>query len=511
MFRTLAVFALLLCALLLGAAVFSTASALAQEPYPGLTIISPRLSTASYLVDLDGNTVKTWHGATEPSELAYMLPDSSVLRPCRVPLAGGRGGRVQHIDAADQVIWDFTYATDTHLQHHDIEPMPNGNVLLVAWELFTIAEAQAAGRVDIALDMKVTEIVEVEPVGATGGNIVWRWRAWDHLVQDVDPGKPNYGVVADHPELIDINWSDVPAGTWLHVNAVDYNRKLDQIVVSARNSSEVYVIDHSTTTEEAAGHTGGRWGRGGDILYRWGNPQVYGRGDETDQVMFGAHGALWIDPYLPGEGNILVFNNGDRPGLVDDMSGVYELDPPQSSPGVYVIDPGQPYGPAVPVWSYEQPGFYSETLGGAYRMPNGNTLICDGRNSRIFEVTTTGATVWTFLPGDNVHRAPRYWAPVSAARDRTAAATLAGARPNPFNPATRIGFMVEKQGRVTMTVHDVAGRRVAVLADRTFEPGAHTVTWRGRDEAGREVPSGTYLVRMETAGSGDTRKITIIR
>jgi hypothetical protein len=501
MIRFAAVAALLLLA----------ATGLAQDPYPGLTIVSSRLSTDSYLIDMDGNTVKTWHGATEPGEFAYMLPDSSVLRPCRVPGAGGRGGRIQHIDANDTVIWDFTYATDTYLQHHDIEPMPNGNVLLVAWELYTIAEAEAVGRVDIANDMKVSTIVEVEPVGATGGNVVWQWRAWDHLVQDTDPGKPNHGVVADHPELIDINWSEVPAGTWLHANAVDYNEKLDQIVFSARNSSEVYVIDHSTTTEEAAGHTGGRWGKGGDILYRWGNPQVYGRGDATDQVIFGAHGAIWIDEYLPGAGNILVFNNGDRPGVSDDASSVHELDPPQSSPGVYIIDPGLPFGPAVPAWSYDQPGFFSATLGGAYRMPNGNTLICDGRNARIFEVNEGGTTVWTFLSGENVHRAPRYWGPVSSSPAPEAVSALTGSYPNPFNPATHISFAVEQEDRVTLTVFDITGRRVAILADQTFEPGIHTVTWKGRDESGREVPSGTYLVQMEAAGSGDTRKVMLVR
>ena len=129
-------------------------------------------------------------------------------------------------------------------------------------------------------------IVEIEPDGPTGGNIVWEWHVWDHLVQDADPTKDNYGVIADHPELLDINFGDVEGGTWLHVNAVDYNPELDQIVICARNVSEIYIIDHSTTAEEAAGHTGGNQGHGGDFLYRWGNPLVYGRGTEDDQVIF---------------------------------------------------------------------------------------------------------------------------------------------------------------------------------------------------------------------------------
>ena len=60
----------------------------------------------------------------------------------------------------------------------------------------------------------------------------------------------------------------------MHCNGLDYNSALDQIALSCRGMNEVYIIDHSTTTEEAVGHTGGNAGKGGDILYRWGNPSV---------------------------------------------------------------------------------------------------------------------------------------------------------------------------------------------------------------------------------------------
>jgi hypothetical protein len=488
------------------------APAAAQDPYPGLTIISTRTSTESYLIDMDQNVVRTWQGADVPAEFAYMLPDSSVLRPCRVIEAEGRGGRVQRIDAHGVVVWDFLFADIDYLQHHDIEPLPNGNVLMVAWERRTIDEAVQAGRQNVLADMKTTYLVEIEPEGPTGGNVVWEWRVWDHLIQDADPTKDNYGVVGDHPELMDVNFGDEAGATWLHTNAIDYNAELDQVVISSRNTSEIYVIDHGASTAEAASHEGGRRGRGGDFLYRWGNPQAYRRGDAADQVLWGVHGSVWIDKGLPGAGNIMVFNNGDRPGTLQDRSSVEEILPPQAEPGVYVIEPDRPFGPATTEWYYgDIPGFYSSTLGGAYRLPNGNTLICQGTSGVVFEVTDGGTTIWAHVAGAPVHRAPRYWAPVAAAPAGPPPARLVDNRPNPFNPTTTITFTLAQAQRVTIVVSDIAGRTIATIADRTFGPGLNSVAWSGRDAAGHTVPSGTYLVRMETEDGAQARKISLVR
>ena len=493
-------------------AVLATQPVLAQEPYPGLTIISLRTSTESYLIDMDHNVVKTWHGATIPTEFAYMLPDSSVLRPCLVADAGGRGGRIQRIDTNDVVVWDYLFSNWNYLQHHDIQPMPNGNVMVVAWERRSMTEGIQAGRQVITDDMKPTYLAEIEPDGPTGGNVVWEWRAWDHLIQDADPTKENYGVVEDHPELIDINFGDVAGGTWLHVNAIDYNEELDQIVFCSRAASELFVIDHSTTTEEAAGHEGGRWGKGGDILYRWGNPQVYGRGGVDDQVIWSAHGVVWIDEGLPGAGNIMVFNNGDHVSEVDDLSSVEEILPPQSEPGAYTIDPGQPFGPAAAVWRYgDIPGFFSKFFGGAYRMPNDNTLICKGMEGLVFEVNRDGTIVWVFLGSAAIHRAPRYWPQVSAAPQAPPPARLVGNHPNPFNPTTTIVFDLGQEQRVTINVFDVEGRRISTITNQIFGPGIHSVKWAGRDQQGRTVPSGTYLIQLETEDGAEARKISLVR
>jgi len=242
-------------------------------------------------------------------------------------------------------------------------------------------------------------IIEVKPTGPTSGDIVWEWHVWDHLIQDYDPSKPNYGVVAEHPELIDINFLGLAEheADWNHINSIDYNEKYDQILLSVRNFCEVWVIDHSTTTQEASGHTGGNSGKGGDLLYRWGNPQTYKTGEASNQKFFGQHDAKWIDSGYPGAGDILVFNNGvGRPG--GEYSSVDEFVPPVDDQGFYNYTPGVSFGPDEQLWIYtaEPNEFFSDYISGAQRLPNGNTLICDGAHGSLFEVTFDKKIVWLY-------------------------------------------------------------------------------------------------------------------
>ena len=110
--------------------------------------------------------------------------------------------------------------------------------------------------------MSVTDVVSVDHIvigisnqGNNGINIVWEWHLWDHLCQDVSSIYPNFVNVSEHPELFDINNGGVgstggPGGAnadWMHINAVNYNPYLDQIVISSRTQNEIYVIDDLST------------------------------------------------------------------------------------------------------------------------------------------------------------------------------------------------------------------------------------------------------------------------
>ena len=354
-----------------------------------------------YLIDNQGRVAYAW---PQSGTDAILLENGNLLVGNRIGKEGQTTRRgMKEIAPDGTVVWEYRYPV-----HHDFLKLPNGNFLLLAREYKTRREAIAAGANPALLSgwrVAVDYLVEVKPTGPTTGDIVWEWHIWDHLIQDFDPDKPNYGVVAEHPELIDLNYApgaiinDRRQG-WTHANSLDYHPELDQIMISVRNFSEVWIIDRSTTTAEAAGHSGGKGGRGGDLLYRWGNPRAWQAGDYADQQLFWHHAAHWLDPGLPGAGNVLIFNNGGEfPGQERGYSSVIELTLPAEGYN-YRREPGEPYGPAEPVWSYTAANptdFYARVRSNAQRMPNGNTLINSGPRGIFFEVTPAGKTVWRYI------------------------------------------------------------------------------------------------------------------
>jgi len=377
-----------------------------EKAFDGYTLLAPTSSTSTYLIDNCGQVINSWSSNYRPGEVAYLIPGGRMLRACRFPGSfngGGVGGRLELYDWAGGMIWAYNYANVNHHQHHDVEVLPNGNILLMAWERRSKEEAIAMGRDSTKVANQGVwpeQIIELEPVGNAEANIVWEWHLWDHLIQDFDPDKPNFGEIAEHPELFDINYRASEFETdWVHANSIDYNPELDQIILNSRNMNEFWIIDHSTTTTEAASHSGGNSGKGGDLLYRWGNPQTYDRGDASDQKLFGQHDAHWIPKGYPGAGEIMIFNNGQgRPA--GSYSSIDIIQAPLESDGNYTLDPQEAYGPQNLSWNYvanPATAFYSGRISGAQRMPNGNTLICEGINGHVFEVDEAGDLVWDYL------------------------------------------------------------------------------------------------------------------
>ncbi len=351
--------------------------------FEGHTLLAPLQSKETYLIDNAGDVIHSWRSDYKPGNVAYLLDGGELLRaavleePSRLD-GGGAGGRVERFDWDGDLLWFYNFSDQDRRSHHDVELLPNGNLLMLAWEYKSPAEAVAAGcRPNLAQDGLWPEhVIEVSP----SKEIVWVWHVWDHLIQDYDLSKENYGMVEDHPGRIDINFRTGQGADWNHVNAIDYNEALDQILLSVRQFNEIWVIDHSTPITEARGPDG-------DLLYRWGNPAAYG--GDGEQELFGQHDAHWIGPGVPGIGNALLFNNGV--GRVLSYSSVDEIALP--------VDEGGEYADfeATTVWSYNLPGeLTSLKISGAQRLPNGNTLICSGDPGVIVEVTSDGDIVWQY-------------------------------------------------------------------------------------------------------------------
>jgi hypothetical protein len=445
----------------------------------GQVLFAPMVSHTTYLIDRSGAVNLTWGSSYFPGESVRWLGDNTILRTIKVGAwgTGGAGGGVQIVQSDGTVSWDFRYNTATHLSHHDALMLPNGNVLMIAWEVKTNQEAIDAGcnpNLIYGNPVWPDHIIEVHPTGPTNGTIIWEWYVWDHLVQDYDPTKPNYGVVADHPELVDVNYAHV-SPDWLHCNSLDYNAQFDQILISVHNFNEVWIIDHSTTTAEAASHSGGQYGHGGDLLYRWGNPQAYQTAG--NQVFSYQHCVTWIKPGCPGAGHILVFNNG----VNRQYSSVDEFAPPVNATGFYYLEPGTAYGPTTLTWSYvavPPTSFYSFYIGGAERLPNGDTLICNGASGRFFEVTMGKVMVWEYdnpypvgLPKDTFNIV--FIPPKRAGPDLGASGSLTWTKAQPG--ATLTGsFVVRNIGGPGSLLNWTVNTSSLTWGTWTFTPGSGT-------------------------------------
>ncbi len=401
--------------------IFSTLPLLAQntvgllsynpaKAFEGYNLLYPHNQASVFLIDNCGQIVNVWTDENpnmRPGNTAYLLENGNIVITKRLntavnePVWAGGGGAIVEIrDWENKLLWRFDYADSFRRLHHDIRPMPNGNVLMISWENKTREEAIQVGRnPDLITQNQVWPdyIIEVDP---SNSQIVWEWHAWDHLIQDFDAAKANFGVVADHPELIDFNY-DTSDGhpDWMHTNAIDYNAVLDQIVISVPTFDEIWVIDHSTTTAEAAGHTGGKGGRGGDLLYRWGNPAAYRAGDLADRQLFYPHDISWVDNFIspshPHYGKFSVFNNR----IDTKYSTINVFDPAfDSNTWSYPMQNNRwlPLASDIILTHPDTFQINSNGLSSVQLLPNNNILICSGRWGYTFELTPENEIVWEY-------------------------------------------------------------------------------------------------------------------
>jgi hypothetical protein len=357
-------------------------------------------STAT-LYGMDKQIVHQWTGlANNAACCADLLRDSSILWQSSVTNSGWKntgalqGGRIQIIKWDKTVAWDYTYANVNYMPHHDMEPVyytndpkEKPNILVVCYTAWG------------------DKIAELKPTGLNTAEVVWEWCATDHTC---DSGKG-----ADKPELLDKAKGGAGMGgiggsggffpgnrafDQMHTNNVSFNRTLNQLILSVKGFNEVMVIDHGTTTAQAKGTTGGRWGKGGSILYRWGMPSNYGV--SGTQLLKGQHCGSWIPDTMfgtglpiPGAFNMVCVDNGNK--------RVVEIVPAGTKNGTYPRTAGAAFGPASTLWTYSVSDVQGNE-GTVQRLPNGNTVICTGGTGtgmggtgcRVFEINPAGTVVW---------------------------------------------------------------------------------------------------------------------
>ncbi|MDF1695617.1 MAG: aryl-sulfate sulfotransferase [Saprospiraceae bacterium] len=376
----------------------------------GYILLNPENQSTVYLINNCGEIVHSWDTdeVRFPGKEQYLDRDgrlylASIQPDLQEPSfgAGGAGGVLEILDWEGNIEWQHVVADIGQRQHHDIHIMPNGNIMFIAWENMTIEDAAQMGFDTLnnpQIGFWPDKIVEIDP---KTDDIVWQWRSIDHMIQDIDSSIVNFGDIASHPERININYIDFAFGRQdvHHINSLDYNEELDMVMVSVRNFNEIWIIDHSTTIEESASNSGGLRGKGGDLLYRWGNPSAYDAGDANDQQLYRQHDAAWIDdvPFdHPYYGQVSVYNNFIGPEL--SLGAIFKPEFNQEINGFEIDD--NVYLPdqlTTTISHPDQVKNFSTAASNIQLLPNGNVIMCAGRQGRMFEITDSGELAWEYL------------------------------------------------------------------------------------------------------------------
>jgi hypothetical protein len=393
------------------------------------------VGSRTYLLDMEGRVVHTWPVGTNP----HLLDNGNILDASKDDPSGFQG--FKEVDWDGKTVWEYTEKREGYAPHHDWARIHNkalkaDTTLYIANKAVTHEQALAAGadpRNGPYRDGQMDAIVEVD----LQGRVVWEWWFFDHVIQDLDPSKPNHvgaaKTVADHPGRINLNLPGRPLRRdWLHCNSLDYNPGSGHIVINSVQG-ELYVIDHDGTFvagDPAAGIAKAA-GPAGDFLYRFGDPARYAQGapprvlenwdsaTSGNKQMGGSHDAHWIRAGLPGAGHLMVFNNGQYLFQRTPQSSILEINPfldaAGRDAGRYINPPDAGYRQerydkdthnqprlvstqiVASYRSLNSHGFFSHIGSSGQRLPNGNLFICSDTEGHFFEVTPAGQLVWEYI------------------------------------------------------------------------------------------------------------------
>lgn len=357
----------------------------AQEGYTLFTNFE-----STYLVDNCGSIINEWGNAIFPSYHVKLEPNGNIIYL--------RSSQIIEADWEDNIVQRIGYDIPNIVLEYEVIKMKNGNFLCIGREFIDVEEFISLGFDDSVPLRKVDVIVEIDPTTET---IVWMWNIKDHVLQERSPSLPNYGLADENPHLFDMDaleTFDWVGDETFMINGFDYNEELDLIALSIRKMGEVVIIDHSTSTEEARTGEGGKYGKGGDILFRWGNPENYGRGTQADRHLYFQHNPNWIKHGVHKD-KIIIYNN--RLTLNDYYSSVEIINPSTDASGHFILPEGEGFKiEDAPISINEVTtgtSFYSGYTSGAKILDNGNILITTGQTGQVLEVNEQGDVFWEYF------------------------------------------------------------------------------------------------------------------
>jgi len=471
----------------------------------------------SYLINNCGEIVNTWP-TIRSTQLHSKLMDNG--NPIYI-----KDNRIIVRDWDDNELSRTGYnATNVELVY-EVIVMSNGHYLCLARENLTNAEFTAMGyEIDSGESpRRIDMVLEIDPDTET---IVWQWNIKDHMIQQRNSSLENYGIIADNPRKMDMDAIlnfDWRQGESFMINGFDYNEELDLIALSVRKLSEVIIIDHSTTTEEARGDSGGRHGHGGDALFRWGNPMNYGQGDMSDRELFFQHNPNWIE-YGEHKGKLIMFNNGLSERT---YSSVEIISPSVDEDGFFILPNNERYELTEEPISINAltfgPYFGSGYTSGAKVMPNGNIYVTVGQSERLFEMTIEGEIVWEYniANAGYIYRSERYPKDFSGfdGRDLSVSGTVESP-PSDYNCQLFTTSVVD----INVSLLDVSVINkidfISVTSDENKNFNYYLYNLNGQlinadqgdfnyEISTSDILTGMYYLRTERDGAGSTESIFI--
>jgi hypothetical protein len=392
--------------------------------WSGYTVLSPLGTQAAIVIDMNGNVVKQWDGYVSSAGGPVRILPGGVV----VGAAGANPPKQESLELVERdfdgkVLWSFDHNEQIQTrdgkmvwaarQHHDWQRedfpagyySPNATPGITGGNILMLTHTnRIQPKVAPNATLEDDRIIEI----SWEGKIVWEWVVSDH-VDDFHFDEDARKAIASTP-------ASAGGFDWMHLNAATYvgpNHWYDEgdkrfapnnVIISSRQSSLLAIV-----------------ARDGSIVWQMGPD--YGASPALREIrqIIGQHNAHLIPKGLPGAGNVLVFDNGGasgygRPSPVA-LNGQNIFARPTSR--VLEIDPVT----LKLVWSYTAPTFFATNISGAQRLLNGNTLVTEGPDGRVFEVAKDGTIVWEYVfpmfttgarPTNSVYRAyrlPYEWIP----------------------------------------------------------------------------------------------------